>query len=147
MGLWRLVQRFRRWLFWLLWELDLRLTRLWYRRQVEIQGSCNACGKCCQGLVLWQGSSVVKDRATFAKLVKAVPETYARFEPGESTRVEESGGAGHLVFRCTKLGEDGRCTDYAERPIICRRFPEPRLFIRGYKMPPRCGFQGVVKRQ
>lgn len=39
-------------------------------------------------------------------------------------------------YYCPKLGKDGLCTDYENRPSICRSFPENPLAA----LPPKCGF-------
>src|SRR5262249_57429982 len=47
------------------------------------------------------------------------------------------------LFACSRLGDDGRCTAYEERPLVCRGYPS-------YDLPPHpmpladgeCGYRG-----
>lgn len=122
----------------LLWDVDGWLTRFWYRRQVKLRGRCEACGECCTRLVLWHREAPVQTLQTFAELVEVDPFTYGRFQP------HDINADGDLLFQCSKLDEDGRCTVYLERPVICRRYPDPRMFLRGGSLPENCTYQVVL---
>src|SRR5439155_4133487 len=111
----------------------------WYRGRVRIRGRCEACGECCRRVVLWSAGRPVRDVEGFALLVARDAFTYSRFEPyGRNS-------SGDLLFRCTKLGQDNLCTVHAERPVICRRYPEPRLFLNGGSLPQECSYLVTVQ--
>jgi uncharacterized protein len=132
--------RWRRWsqaYVGLLWQADGWLTRLWHRGRVQIRGRCEACGECCRQIVLSSDGQPLRDAAGFERLLARDEATYGRFVP------QGRNGAGDLLFRCTKLGEDGRCTVHAERPPLCRRYPEPRMFLDGGALPQACTYEVV----
>lgn len=139
-----MLELWRRWsraYIGLLWDVDGWLTRLWHRRRVEIRGRCEACGECCRRLVLWHQGSPVRSLQTLRQMVDEDPFTYRRFEP------HDTNGDGDLLFRCNKLGDDGRCSVYLDRPVICRRYPEPRMFLQGASLPTECTYEVVIRIQ
>jgi hypothetical protein len=135
----RIWRRLNRAYIGLLWDLDAWLTRLWHRRRIRIRGRCEACGECCRRLVLWHRGRPVREEPEFEALVRKDPFTYSRFRP------EARNSDGDLVFACSKLGADGRCTVYADRPVLCRRYPEPRMFLHGARLPRECSFEVLVQ--
>lgn len=84
---------------------------------------CDVCykpGACCQDLVLTGGNpgdgffgdpDMSRDRALEIAENHGLP-----FVP---LRVRENGS---WSYSCSKLGPDGRCTIYEDRPDLCRRY-------------------------
>ena len=70
----------------------------------------------------------------FERLVAREPE-YRFFRPQEE-RDED----GFIYFSCLLLGDDGLCTDYENRPTICRTYPDPAMFRFGAELPSGCGY-------
>jgi Fe-S-cluster containining protein len=137
-----MIQTWNRWhrrFVGLLWDLDGWVTRLWYRRRIRVEGRCEPCGECCRRVVLWDRGQPLRDAEGFARLVRSDAFTYQRFEPyGRNA-------AGDLLFRCSKLGADNLCTVHAERPVLCRRYPEPRMFLHGGSLPQGCTYTVTVQ--
>ena len=51
--------------------------------------------------------------------------------------LNDSGESGYYFYHCPKVTEDNRCSDYENRPQICRDFPDnPIAFL-----PKNCGFK------
>jgi uncharacterized protein len=134
----KLWRRWRQAYLGLLWDFDGWVTRLWFRRRVRLSGRCEACGECCRRLVLWRRGHAVRSEQEFEELVRADPFTYSRFVPAGQD------AEGDWLFGCTKLGEDNQCTVHAERPVICRRYPEPRMFLHGARLPEGCSYEVLV---
>lgn len=110
---------------------------LWWRcagRRVVLTGGCRQCGQCCQQIQIQQGRSWLRSRRQFRTLVRRQPE-YDRFV------ISGRDGSGCLLFCCRCLQPDGRCGDYANRPDICRQFPDRRLPQTGARLPASCGYQ------
>ncbi|MBN2644935.1 MAG: YkgJ family cysteine cluster protein [Desulfuromonadaceae bacterium] len=114
---------------WLRW-LVLR----WSRREIVLTGGCRQCGTCCRRIQIQSGHRWLRSRRAFARLQQACPE-YQRFAIiGRDRR-------GLLIFSCSALQPDNRCGDYAQRPSICRQFPEKALYLCGGTLPQGCGFK------
>lgn len=86
--------------------------------------TCRSPGECCKMFVLspWYGRDNWKEEATadmerrgfsYFVPVRSVPNIFGRDDVTQ------------CFFQCTRLGEDGRCTSYEDRPTVCRIF-EPR---------------------
>lgn len=91
----------------------------------KLRAACKeGCAYCCQG---------VRVAVTIAEVARAVDHARAYLEPEALAHVEERArdnaprthGAtarGYpLRLACALLGDDGRCTVYAARPMMCRR--------------------------
>lgn len=110
------------------------------RRELILEGMCRQCGSCCRGLVLRRNGRGLVSEGAFRELVREAPE-YGRF------RIEDRDDDGLLVFSCSRLAEDGSCTDYANRPEVCRSYPHKTIYWRGDNTPAHCGFRFVVRRR
>lgn len=84
--------------------------------------TCRAPGNCCKGFVLSIGKVPVdgwRERAQAAVDGRGLPfravsiRIHERHDEGDSVTP---------VFDCTLLGPDGRCTDYENRPSLCRTY-------------------------
>lgn len=103
-------------------------------QKVVIRGSCNMCGKCCQGICLYINGRWLKNKRHFYKAARK-DEYLNRFEICGKTE------SGHLKFSCNCLNENGSCNDYENRPQLCRLFPAPSIFIQDGQLPDGCGFR------
>ena len=117
----------------------------------EYSGACNGCGACCRVILLEQSPEEVRQMAALTRVL-GIPsdhifaaehwhpltrEEAMRLNPFYTSRVRADA---HL-YTCDRLGADGRCTAYEERPLVCRGYPwydeRPR------EMPladPECGY-------
>lgn len=104
------------------------------RRAPVVLGGCNGCGKCCMHLTLVDRGRPIKRMEQFEQLVAREPE-YRFFRPSDQRDDD-----GFIYFTCLLLGEDGLCTDYDNRPRICREYPDPSMFRFGAQLPSGCGY-------
>lgn len=110
--------------------LILRLIGKKYIRE----GQCLGCGSCCQHISIKNGRKVIKTPEEFEKLQRKFP-VYRMFRIMDNI---ESG----LVFQCVYLDLDtGWCTDYENRPPICRNYPNEVIFKIGGALKDCCGYQ------
>ena len=118
---------------------------------MELRGSCNGCGACCKVLVLEQSPEEVRQMAALTRVL-GIPSDhiFAAEHWRPLTRAEATAlnpfytsrlPADAQLYTCDRLGADGRCTVYEERPLVCRGYPwygqAPR------EMPladPECGY-------
>ncbi|SMF04893.1 YkgJ family cysteine cluster protein [Desulfovibrio gilichinskyi] len=112
-----------------------RLWRLKKRKQVVvIRGSCNMCGKCCREISLYVDSTWLRSEKQVRKA--SIKNPHLNF-----FKIIGKTEDGFLKFACTHLGEDGLCTDYENRPTLCRTFPSPSIFLQHGQLPEGCGFR------
>ena len=112
----------------------IQFTYLKIRRKVlVVQGSCNCCGNCCRAINLEGPKGWIKSEKYFQSLLERNQE-FSRFS------VLKKDKSGHIVFECSMLGENNMCTDYDNRPIVCRFFPDNRLPFCGGGLPEGCGY-------
>ncbi len=120
----------------------LRLKREWAYSfapdKLEVIGQCKQCGDCCRSLMLIDGRGVVRSKRYFRRLQKK-DQFYRNLEIVGTDR------NGILVFNCKLIGEDGRCTNYEERPDICRDFPDLLMFRFGGELDVDCGYKVRTK--
>jgi hypothetical protein len=103
--------------------------------------ACDTCrdpGACCAGFLLnggppypYDGSlswwTIHEEDGPLAPLVK-MAQMWLPFVPmtKTTTRYDDDGGVYEInLWGCPLLGEDGRCTDYANRPELCDHY-EPK---------------------
>ncbi len=112
-----------------------RMWRLKKRRQtVVIRGSCNLCGQCCREVCLYVGSKWLRTEKQHRK--EAIENPYLNhFKPIGKT------DDGFLKFTCTRLNENGTCSDYKGRPLLCKRFPTTSIYFQHGQLPKGCGFR------
>jgi len=101
---------------------------------------CNKCGACCRVLTLEQSPEEVRAIAAVTKVL-GIPsdhifaaEHWHPLTRAEALRrnpfyVPRLPASAHLYW-CDQLGDDGRCTAHATRPLVCRGYP-------WYGEPPR----------
>jgi Fe-S-cluster containining protein len=84
--------------------------------------SCRRPGRCCTGFNItgrapahWHPLEVYVWLATVRHRDEAMGDTGLPFMP-----LWPPPTSGHWRFWCPRLGRDGRCTDYDNRPTLCR---------------------------
>lgn len=106
------------------------------KKELAVTGSCLCCGNCCRSLSLEGPRGWLRSPAAFASLVQKNPQ-FSRFV------VTGKESSGYLLFQCKRLGEDGLCSDYEDRPSVCRGFPHKDLLFCGGTLPAGCGYQFI----
>jgi Fe-S-cluster containining protein len=96
-------------------------------------GACNQCGACCRVLTLAQSPEELGRVAALTRVL-GIPSDYqfAAEHWHPLTREEAMGrnpfytsrlSADAHLYWCDRLADDGRCTAYEERPLVCRGYP------------------------
>ncbi len=112
--------------------------------------ACNRCAVCCKFACSEFSYEELKEKAT--KGDKFATQFTSVFVPYENIDIASSvfesyvellknkyGSLEDIYFYyCPKLSKDNLCTDYENRPDICRDFPNSALAI----FPETCGFKG-----
>jgi Fe-S-cluster containining protein len=119
--------------------------------RIEAVGTCNQCGACCRVLTLEQSPEELQATAAVTKVLGIPSDAIFAAEHWHLLTREEAARrnpfyvhclpADAHLYRCDQLGQDGRCTAYDERPLVCRGYPwygeAPRLM----ELPdPDCGY-------
>ena len=115
-------------------------TTFWQFVKVElfyVKGTCRSSGYCCQNLEITQGTAPIRQLEAFKALVEKKPK-YNRFQP----ILNEDGSI--QKFNCSCLTTSNRCSDYENRPDMCRRFPFNTFFQYDY-VRSGCGYKIAVK--
>jgi len=110
-----------------------RFRSLVLRREVEVVGQCKGCGLCCQDILIKDNGRWLSSRRKFSKLCEREPE-HARL------KITGRDDVGHLVFSCSKQGDDNLCTCYESRLPLCRNYPSRSLYYQGGWLRPDCGY-------
>jgi Fe-S-cluster containining protein len=119
--------------------------------QQPLAGACNGCGACCRVLTLAESPEQVRQMAALTRVL-GIPSDHQfaaehwrpltrdeamRRNPFYTSRLPSDA---HL-YACDRLGDDGRCTAYDERPLVCRGYPwygaPPRDMVLA---DPECGY-------
>lgn len=104
------------------------------KKDLVVRGECRLCGNCCRAINLEGPEGWIKSEKYFNKLLEKNSE-FGRFS------VLKRDSSGYLVFYCNKLGKDNLCTDYENRPSVCRDFPKKELSFCGGGLPTGCGYR------
>lgn len=122
-----------------------------YRKWQEVLSlrenySCKGCATCCNLACSEYSYEELKKRAengdNFAKQFTSIFIPYETREDAEKVYPEylkllsDNIKDGVYFYHCPKLNECKRCSDYENRPKICRDFPDNPLDI----LPKSCGF-------
>lgn len=91
---------------------------------------CNAPGACCRGFTIYQLVPRVPADVYEECVVRAVERLRTDFGidyfvPSKRVIPPELGAVGDVAiaeWSCTRLGPDGRCTRYEDRPQVCRSY-------------------------
>lgn len=115
--------------------------------------SCVKCGNCCKLAVSEFTPIQLKQRALrgdkYAKEFSSIYVPYESEEMAEAICPEFFGKLKELMnpnerlyfYYCSKLGADDLCSDYENRPDICRDFPLSPMKI----LPDTCGYEAWHK--
>ncbi len=118
----------------LLKKTKIRFLLMIYPSNIKLSGKCDMCGNCCRSLALTFGGKFIRSEKIFHFAQKFFPE-YRYF------KILYKENNGDLVFYCTKIGDNNKCTIYDERPIFCREYPT-RSIIKYYgRFPENCGYK------
>ncbi len=110
--------------------------------------SCKMCSSCCKFATSEYSYDELKKRAQdgdrFSKDFVSVFVPYKNVDeareiyPEYVDMLEDTFGnlSGIYFYHCPKLSDDGLCSDYENRPSICRDFPNNPLVV----LPPKCSF-------
>ena len=99
----------------------------------EITGSCLKCGKCCNYMY-----SVDTYTEKEFKIMQFLFPKYKRFY------IKGRDDEGNLIFACKLVSPEGLCTDYKNRPRMCRKYPAKRISYPG-KLHDGCGYKVNIK--
>ena len=99
----------------------------------EITGSCKKCGKCCNYMY-----SIDTYTEKEFKIMQTLFPKYKRFY------IKGKDADGNLIFACKLVSPEGLCTDYKNRPNMCKNYPAKRIFYPG-KLHEGCGYTVNIK--
>ena len=131
--------------------LDNEISREIYRKLNEIlayrsQFKCVGCATCCKLACSEFSPEELKRKAdngdNFAGQFLSIfipydsKEDARKIYPEYIDLLEENGENDVYFYHCPKVTEDTRCSDYENRPQICRDFPDNPLSI----LPKACGY-------
>ncbi len=98
-----------------------------------VSGSCNGCGACCRVLTLDQSPEEIQGIAAITRVL-GIPSDHVfaaeHWRPLTRAEAMERNPyytsrlpAGAHLYTCDRLGADGRCLAYEDRPLVCRGYP------------------------
>ena len=93
------------------------------RPEMALCGICPDKGHCCRNfdstLVYWDDASH-EEVTRYMNFIANEPMPWIPLGPGPKRFVQNGRAYSHWLFDCPRLGPDGLCTDYANRPHACR---------------------------
>lgn len=106
------------------------------RRKYERKGQCHGCARCCQEIYVKYAGGIVQDEQEYNRLKK--------FHPFYSYLKVKYKGEDGLVFECTRLDKKtGKCTDYKNRALLCKLYPQEEIFMLGGVISEDCGYHFI----
>ncbi len=123
-----------------------------YRKMKEILAyremfKCSGCATCCKLACSEFSYDELKEKAKngdkFAKDFTSIFIPYESVDEAQKVYPEyiellkEKVDGEVYFYHCPKLNEDNRCSDYENRPQICRDFPDNPLAV----LPETCGYR------
>ncbi len=114
-----------------------------YRDMFKCEGCATCCRLACSEFSYEELKEKAKNGDKFAQQFTSVFIPYETIEEAEAVYpayIELLRGKveGDVYFyHCPKLTEDNRCSDYENRPQICRDFPDNPLAV----LPEKCGYR------
>jgi len=130
---WREMTRF----FIVMEVAAFKLVQKIYPPKYVLTGECYKRGDCCKAIVGDPPKAVKKNdylRGLFVGY-HAVMHNFHQVARGDNDEI---------IFACGHLGDDGRCSIYRYRPLLCRNYPVMPFFERP-RILPGCGF-GTARR-
>lgn len=114
-----------------------------YREMFKCQGCATCCRLACSEFSPEELKQKAANGDNFAKQFTSVFIPYETIEEAEAVYPEyiellRGKVEGDVYFyHCPKLTDDNRCSDYENRPQICRDFPDNPLAV----LPEKCGYR------
>ncbi len=123
-----------------------------YRKLQEVLAyremfKCQGCATCCRLACSEFSPEELKEKAAngdkFAQQFTSIFIPYETREEAEAVYPEyiqllkEKVDGEVYFYHCPKLTDDNRCSDYENRPQICRDFPDNPLAV----LPEKCGYR------
>ncbi len=115
-------------------------------------GECNGCGACCKVITLEQSWEEIGQIALLTRVL-GIPSDHqfvaTHWRPlGRNEAMARNAfytsrlaATAHL-YTCDRLGDDGRCLAYDERPLVCRGYPWYDVAPRAMALAdPDCGYR------
>ncbi len=121
-------------------DLFSELAAKLFKTQYELSGSCKKRGICCQNIAVYLSPAFWKYPA-----LKYLARRWYEFIYSFELKAERP-DYDVLIFTCNYLQNDGKCSIYAQRPLICRKYPAPRYFGQP-ELLPGCGYQLELRKQ
>lgn len=103
------------------------------RQKYKIEGQCIKCGKCCKEIRAY-GMKDEKD----LKIMQFIFPWYKNFY------IIGKDNSNNLILGCNKQKEDGKCSIYKYRPLLCRNYPKKRINFNA-EMIDGCGYRVIKK--
>lgn len=114
-----------------------------YRNQFHCTGCATCCNLACSEFSPEELKLKAENGDNFAKQFISIfipyesKEEARKIYPEYIQMLEENKEDNVYFYHCPKLTEDKRCSDYENRPQICRDFPDNPLSI----LPKSCGYK------
>ena len=108
-----------------------------FRSEYKVTGTCQRRGVCCRNLAVQLSPSFWKWPILRVVIINVYKWVY------NFTATREEASSQVVVFSCGYLKGD-TCSIYKWRPVMCRRYPQPRYFGRPTFLP-GCGYQAVKR--
>lgn len=121
---------------------DKMLEILSYRKMFKCTGCATCCKLACSEYSYAELQEKARSSDNFASQFTSVFVPYDNLDNARAVYPEyfdlvTAKAEGKIYFyHCQKLTDDNRCSDYENRPQICRDFPDNPLDI----LPDKCGF-------
>lgn len=114
-----------------------------YRENFKCSGCATCCNLACSEFSPEELKQKAENGDNFAKQFTSIfipyesKEEARRVYPEYIQMLEDNKEDKVYFYHCPKLTEDNRCSDYENRPQICRDFPDNPLSI----LPESCGYK------
>lgn len=121
---------------------DKMLEILAYRKMFKCSGCATCCNLACSEYSYEELKQKAQNGDNFAAQFTSVFVPYENINEARAIYPEyvdlitEKTGGKIYFYHCQKLTAEKRCSDYENRPQICRDFPDNPLDI----LPEKCGF-------
>ena len=99
----------------------------------EITGQCKKCGRCFNYMY-----SVDTYTEKEFKIMQFLFPKYKRFY------IKGKDEYGNFIFACKLVTKEGLCSDYKNRPAMCRNYPVKKLYFPA-KLHDGCGYKVNIK--
>ncbi|RAP32880.1 hypothetical protein DID77_03955 [Candidatus Marinamargulisbacteria bacterium SCGC AG-439-L15] len=104
-----------------------------FTSQYKLEGTCLKRGVCCQNIAIYLHS-----RFWSYQILKKMVILWYQFVYSFTYKSEDPSSQ-IILFSCQYL-KNNRCQIHWRRPVICRRYPQPRHFGRPILLP-GCGYK------